>query len=180
MEISVDSIYAELGIHEDYHRTTKLTQYRETPIDLVSVGLDVYGRPQQLRKDAAAAWFTMQTHAKRDDVTLQLVSAFRSIEYQAQVIRRLLEKKQTIEDILTRVAAPGYSEHQSGCAVDLTTPHYRDLEQEFEDSAAFQWLTQFAGEHQFKLSYPPGNDLGVIYEPWHWCFHTAEHFESAN
>ncbi len=101
---------------------------------------------------------------------LLLISAFRSIEYQIQVIERLLAKGESIDAILTRVAAPGFSEHQSGNAVDLASNDTEVLEEDFDESDAFDWLMRNAANHCFHLSYPKGNDFGVIYEPWHWCF----------
>ena len=162
-------LHASLGIPATYHKTTKLKYFR-TPAVLVSIGDDVFGRPQRLEEHAAIAWFVMREHAQADGVTLQVVSAYRSASYQAEVIQRLLDKGEPIEQILLRVAAPGYSEHQSGCALDLTTPSFEAVEEEFEQSKAFAWLTKFAQQHEFELSYPRNNPFGVIYEPWHWCF----------
>ena len=66
-------------------------------------------------------------------------------------------------------AAPGYSEHHTGCAVDIATPGSRPLTEEFEDSQAFRWLTDNAGKFGFSMSYPRNNPAGFIYEPWHWA-----------
>ena len=57
-----------------------------------------------------------------------------------------------------------------GRVVDLTTPGYAALEEEFENSAAFEWLSRNAVEHGFHLSYPRDNPHGIAYEPWHWCW----------
>ena len=141
-----------------------------TPDDLVSIGTDIYGRPQRLRKPAAEAWNTMRLAASQDQICIRLVSAYRSVEYQIEVIDKLVKKGQNIRDILTRVAAPGFSEHQSGCAVDLTSDEETVLEEEFELTHAFAWLQSNAREHCFYLSYPKDNESGVIYEPWHWCY----------
>lgn len=169
MDQYLRALHDSLGIPTTYHETTKLKCY-STPEELISIGDDVYGRPQRLEKHAASAWFAMRAHAKSDGITLQVVSAYRSAEYQAEVIQRVLDKGERIEQILLRIAAPGYSEHQSGCALDLTTPGFEPVEEEFEQSQAFAWLIRFAKQHRFELSYPRSNPFGVIYEPWHWCF----------
>jgi D-alanyl-D-alanine carboxypeptidase len=98
------------------------------------------------------------------------VSAFRSVHYQKEIIRRKLEKGQSVADILRVSAAPGYSEHHTGHALDLTTPGTAVLEEEFEESEAFGWLTAHAGEFGFHMSFPRGNPHGVAYEPWHWAW----------
>ena len=164
-------LHTSLGIPATYHKTTKLDCF-SSPAVLVSIGADVFGRPQRLEQRAASAWFAMRDHAKSDGITLQVVSAYRSAEYQAEVIQRALDKGDRIEQILQRVAAPGFSEHQSGCALDLTTPGLEAVEEEFEESNAFTWLTKCARQHRFELSFPRDNPYGVIYEPWHWCFRT--------
>lgn len=170
MDPKLRELHDRLGIPRTYHETTKLKCY-STPAVLVSIGDDVFGRPQRLQEQAASAWFAMREHAKSDGITLQVVSAYRSAEYQAKVIQRLLDKGEQIEQILLRVAAPGYSEHQSGCALDLTTDGFEAVEVEFEKSEAFAWLSVNAEQHGFRLSYPKDNPYGVIYEPWHWYFY---------
>jgi D-alanyl-D-alanine carboxypeptidase len=137
--------------------------------DLVSIGLDIHGRERYLTPEAAAGWMDLQAAAGRDGVTLQLVSAFRSLEYQRQIFERKLASGRPLEQILEVNAAPGYSEHHTGRAVDLTTPGCPPLEEEFETTAAFDWLVRQGGRFGFALTYPRGNRFGVAYEPWHWA-----------
>ncbi|MCJ7815900.1 MAG: D-alanyl-D-alanine carboxypeptidase family protein, partial [Xanthomonadales bacterium] len=108
--------------------------------------------------------------AAGERVVLQAVSAYRSVEYQAGIISRKLEKGEGIGDILRVSAAPGYSEHHTGRAIDITTPGVAVLEEEFEDTEAFSWLTAHAGDFGFSMSFPRGNPFGVAYEPWHWAW----------
>lgn len=169
MDATVRDYHAQLGISPDYAEKTNL-RFHASPGNLVDIGLDCYGRSQRLREDAAAAWMGMREAASAASIELLVVSAYRSIEYQVEVIQRQLATGKKIEDILTRVAAPGFSEHHSGCALDLTTPGYEAVEEAFEDSDAFTWLVANAPTHGFHLSYPRDNPYGVIYEPWHWCF----------
>jgi len=75
-----------------------------------------------------------------------------------------------MDEILRVSAAPGYSEHHSGRALDLTTPGFAPVEEEFERSDAFAWLRRRAADFRFRLSYPRDNVHGIAYEPWHWCF----------
>ncbi len=82
-----------------------------------------------------------------------------------------------IDKILTLSAPPGYSEHHTGCAIDINTPGCVATEEEFENTDAYRWLTEHAGRFGFTLSYPRDNALGFIYEPWHWCFQPASNIE---
>ena len=75
---------------------------------------------------------------------------------------------QAIEEILKVNAAPGYSEHHTGRAVDIATPGSRPLTEEFEDTDAFRWLESRAIEFGFSMTYPRDNPWGIAYEPWHW------------
>jgi len=137
---------------------------------LTSIGVDIYQREQLMIPPAAQAWRLMKASAAADGIELQVVSAFRSVDYQETILRRKLEKGQSVEAILCVSAAPGYSEHHTGRALDLTTPGYPVLEEEFERSEAFRWLTRNAASFGFQMSYPRGNPHGVIFEPWHWAW----------
>ena len=78
-----------------------------------------------------------------------------------------------MDEILRVSAAPGYSEHHTGCAIDITTPGSEPLEEEFEHTDAFRWLVRSAERFGFAMSYPRDNAFGIIYEPWHWQWHAA-------
>lgn len=165
----IESAFA-LGVPRDYGRVRGLRRVRE-PSQLESIGLDTHGREQFLAPRAARAWMHLREAAARDGVELQVVSAFRSVEYQLGIIRRKLERGQSMEQILRVSAAPGYSEHHSGRALDVTTPGFAALEEEFENSPAFAWLKKHARRFGFHLSYPRGNRHGIAFEPWHFCWH---------
>ena len=159
----------KLGVPADYGRARALRRVRE-PAALRFVGYDVNDRPQWLQPRAANAWFALRHAAGLAQIELQLVSAFRSVEYQLGILRRKLERGQTMDEILRVSAAPGYSEHHSGRAMDLSTPGFAPLDEEFERSSAFAWLQRHAGAFGFVLSFPRGNRHGIAYEPWHWCW----------
>jgi D-alanyl-D-alanine carboxypeptidase len=112
----------------------------------------------------------MRQTALVSGVELQPVSAWRSMAYQSGLLQRKLEKGLSMEEILRTSAAPGYSEHHTGRAIDITTPSCAALEEEFEHCAAFQWLQRHARVFGFRLSFPRNNRHSLAYEPWHWCF----------
>jgi len=165
----VSRLHHELGIPRDYAQQRRIPVQMEAT-GLVSIGPDIYEREQRLLARAVPAWDAMKMSAADDGIILQVVSAFRSVEYQEGIIRRKLEKGQAIGDILRVSAAPGYSEHHTGRAIDFTTPDFPVLEENFEQSEAFRWLTEHAGEFGFHLSFPRDNPHDVIYEPWHWAW----------
>jgi zinc D-Ala-D-Ala carboxypeptidase len=159
-----------LGVPLNHGSLRNLKRVREAT-SLTFVGADTQGRPQWLTPRAARAWTRMRDAAASNDVMLEIVSAFRSVEYQLGIIRRKIERGLSMDEILRVSAAPGYSEHHSGRAFDLTTPNYAALEEDFENSPAFAWLSTNAKLYGFTMSYPRGNPHGIAYEPWHWCWH---------
>jgi D-alanyl-D-alanine carboxypeptidase len=160
-------LLAELGVPTDYGVDPELALYIEAG-NLVEVGPNIVGREQRLTPETAAAWQAMQNVAKADDVQLVLVSGFRSISYQADLIRKKLSDGKEMDAILKTNVAPGYSQHHTGNAIDIATPGYKPLLEEFEESPAFVWLRDNAIQFGFTLSYPRNNPEGIIYEPWHW------------
>jgi LAS superfamily LD-carboxypeptidase LdcB len=42
------------------------------------------------------------------------------------------------------------------------------LNEAFEKTQAFEWLIENATRFNFRLSYPRKNNMGIVYEPWHW------------
>lgn len=159
----------EFGIPESFATGRRQTQHLECE-DLVSIGLDQSGREQRLERGAAARWQAMRQAADSEGIALAVVSAFRSFDYQKQIIARKLAAGQSIERILSASALPGFSEHHSGRAIDVGTPGCPPLTEEFETTDAYTWLTARAHEFGFTLSYPRGNPHGIMFEPWHWVF----------
>ncbi len=160
--------HATLGIPDDYGADGRLPFYPEAT-ELVDIGPNLVGRLQRLTPAAAARWHEMVAAARVDGITLMIVSGFRSFEYQASLIQKKLDAGQAIADILKVNAAPGFSQHHAGTAVDIATPGSRPLTEEFEDSPAFAWLNRRAAEFGFEMTYPRDNCYGFVYEPWHWA-----------
>ena len=85
-----------------------------------------------------------------------------------------LNSGQLIDEILKTNAAPGYSEHHSGRALDLTEDGCEPLCNAFEETQAFHWLTRNASIFGYSMSYTRDCPFGIEYEPWHWCFRNVE------
>lgn len=166
-------LHRELGIPDGFAHVGGAPVFDEAD-ELVPVGPNLVGRMQQLAPDAARQWLAMVEAAGKDGVILMIVSGFRGYEYQAGLIRRKIEAGQAIEDILCVNAAPGFSEHHTGRAVDVATPGSRPLTEEFEHTDAFRWLEKYAKDFDFSMSYPRDNAFGFIYEPWHWAYRNRQ------
>jgi D-alanyl-D-alanine carboxypeptidase len=147
--------------------------YREA-IDVIDVpGVD---GTYQLAPVPAKMWLEMKAAAAADGVSLFIVSAFRSYDYQAGLLHNKLADGIAIDDALSVVAPPGCSQHHTGCAVDVGTPGSEYLEEDFETTEGFDWLQTHAGRYGFTMPYARENRSGFIYEPWHWSHEGIEGF----
>jgi len=181
MEVGVSNSYTELlkklhaslGIPTEY-----LNQCNQSlcfqPNELVDTEPDYFGRPQRLAPKTFDAWSRMKTSAASDGVVFFMVSGFRDPQYQHDLIARKIEQGFSLQQILLVNAAPGFSEHHTGRAIDIGTHDCEILEENFEKTAAFEWLQDNAGNFGFSMSYPRDNAAGFTYEPWHWCFKSSD------
>ncbi len=161
-----------LGLDHDYGGRSGLPLFAE-PCRLEFAGFDRYRRVLWLLAPAARAWRRMHGAALADGIVLQAISGYRSHDYQLGIFERKLARGLTVEEILSVNAAPGYSEHHGGVALDISTPGEPAAEESFETTAAFAWLQRHAGDFGFQMSYPRDNPHGITYEPWHWRWHRA-------
>lgn len=126
---------------------------------------------QQLRAEAARAARTMMDAAKAEGVTLTVSSAYRSYAVQQQTYQYWVSVNgQQVADQLS--ARPGYSEHQTGLAIDFASPEGCRLEECYEDTRAGRWLAKNAPNYGFILRFPKGQQAitGYLFEPWHYRY----------
>ena len=82
------ALLAELGIPENYGSDPLLPVYAEA-VKLVEAGPNIVGRMQTLTPATTTAWQGMQAAALAEQIDLVMVSGFRSLEYQAGLIRKM-------------------------------------------------------------------------------------------
>ncbi|MES3037580.1 MAG: M15 family metallopeptidase [Bdellovibrionota bacterium] len=164
------NIYLELGITPAHLSANRLNLSPQANFeDLKVVDLDIQGRPFALTNASAKAWLEMKSAAAADHILINPASGFRSYIYQKKIIQGLIAKGRSIENVLTSLAIPGYSEHHTGRAIDIYKAE-EIPESEFHNTDSYSWLLENAGRFGFTLSYPQNNDRGIIFEPWHWLF----------
>ena len=142
-----------------------------------------YDASIRLRPAAAEQFEAMLADAETQGIYLVPLSGFRSIEDQQYLFFNVkAERGQTTSTRAEVSAPPGYSEHHTGYAIDIGDANFPDtnLQINFEETPAFQWLAQNAARYSFELSFTKGNPQGIQYEPWHWRFvgdsHSLETF----
>lgn len=124
--------------------------------------------PQEFQSNALPFLEDMFNSAKRDGIELRVVSAYRSFSTQGSLksAYSVVYGKGTANQFS---ADQGYSEHQLGTAVDLSTNKLGLNFEKIESDPAFEWLVNHAHLFGFVLSYPKNNSY-YVYEPWHWRF----------
>lgn len=142
------------------------------PSDLTNIDtkyLAVKNKPLQFHDRAWRFLRQMLDDASDTGIPLQVISAYRSFGTQ----EALKSNYKVIYGAGTSnqfSADQGYSEHQLGTAVDLTTPSLgTNFDQSFDKTTAYLWLQAHAYQYGFILSYPPNNTF-YQFEPWHWRF----------
>ena len=68
-------------------------------------------------------------------------------------------------------ARPGFSEHQTGLALDVGVESKYSVGK-FENSREFTWMKENSYKYGFILRYPKGKEYitGYSYEPWHYRY----------
>ena len=130
----------------------------------------------QLRTEAAAAYLQMTAEAAAAGVGIDAVSGFRSADEQAN-LHMSYTGSFGAEAADTISARPGYSEHQTGLAIDIANPGGEcALEACFADTLAGSWAASNAHRYGFIIRYPDGAEdiTGYAYEPWHLRYVGAE------
>jgi D-alanyl-D-alanine carboxypeptidase len=165
----LNDLYKELCLSDDYINRLSLPKHSEEK-NLIVAELGRDGKEKLLFPEAAQAWNALKSKALEDGIVFYAYSAYRSYAYQCELIKDRVKRGETFEQATKRLTPPGFSEHHSGRAVDIASPNFPHLVQEFDGSVEFRWLVENAGRFGFFLSYPEGNEAGIMYELWHWLF----------
>jgi D-alanyl-D-alanine carboxypeptidase len=128
----------------------------------------------KLEKTAYEEWLKLKKDLKKKGYSIDIESAYRSYDYQAEILEDLIALK-GIEYASTAVALPGHSEHQTGLAIDFCVLkngiylNSDDTPEEMLDLEECKYAATVAHKYGFIIRYPKGkeNITGYMYEPWH-------------
>src|SRR5207302_2233828 len=118
----IRSVLASLEITTDLIAARSLVLHPEAQ-ELVVAATGDDGREHMLAPAAAAKWREMSAAALSDGVIIKIVSAFRSVERQAEIIRAELAEGLSLDAILCVSSTPGYSDHHAGWAIVVATEY---------------------------------------------------------
>lgn len=105
----------------------------------------------------------LSSAAAKEGLNIWLASGFRSYDSQDQIYNNYVDNYGAATAD-TFSARPGYSEHQTGLAIDVNS-----IDDSFAGTPEAVWLENHAHEYGFIIRYPKGkeNITGYKYEPWH-------------
>lgn len=141
------------------------------PEDLVDVSIKYYyGTQKQTRMEVYEAFKSMWEDAYKEGIYLIIDSAFREYDKQESVYREY-ENKHGTKFADSIAARPGFSEHQTGLALDIYSKECTSASQ-FKDTKTYAWLIENAHKYGFILRYPKGKEkiTGYNYESWHYRY----------
>lgn len=117
----------------------------------------------------------MYNNALDDNITLKINNAYRSKDEQTQIFENKMNdyenegytKEKAYEQTKLTVQVPGYSEHETGLAIDFSDEGHYD-----ENEKMWEWLKNNAYKYGFILRYPEDKYeiTKIDYEPWHYRY----------
>ena len=140
--------------------------YRSS-IEIVNVKVDEKFSVS-LERETAEKYLLLKEHLASLGIHVEALSGYRYEETQKRIWR---ESIASYGEAHTRryVAQPGYSEHQTGLALDLTLYDAKDDIVEDDDVEPYGKLFPHLHKFGFIVRYPEGkeNVTGYPFEPWH-------------
>ena len=114
-----------------------------------------------IKEEVYNQYVKMWNKANEEDLVLIVNSSYRTLEEQQNMYNN------SNDDYASR---PGFSEHQTGLALDIIT--YNIIGNEFENTKEFKWLEKNAHKYGFILRYPKDKTYltGYSYESWHYRY----------
>lgn len=139
------------------------------PGDLEEISNQYALNNMKMVKVAKEAFEEMSKDAKKEGLSIIAMSTYRDYAYQTDLYNRYV-KQDGVEAADTYSGRPGFSEHQTGLAVDI----YNGKEKytDFHLTKEFKWMQEHAKDYGFILRFPEGkeNETGYQYESWHYRY----------
>lgn len=161
-------------IEEESSLTVLVNKYNSLSKKFVPKNLKVIsskyqwlGRQNQLTEEAALAFEKMCEDALKDQITILAGSGYRSYSYQNTLYNNYVIRD-GFKEAETYSARPGYSEHQTGLAIDIAN------KTDFinKNDKEYTWLINNSYKYGFILRYPEKKEkiTGYMYEEWHYRY----------
>ncbi len=178
-------IYVNIGLDKPFYTNTKKSPRQNTkevlvnkyyyldkdyvPKDLTLIDEKYQSGNRKMVKEAAMKFNEMARSAKEAGYNIRAISTYRSFDYQNNLYTRYSQIDGS-KKADTYSARPGYSEHQTGLAVDVDNfiTNYTN----FGSTNEFGWMKNNAYKFGFILRYTKENEFitGYLNEPWHYRY----------
>ncbi len=139
------------------------------PLNLQDISKKYALNNMKLVNVAKDAFEEMAKDASNEKLKIIAMSTYRSYDYQVNLYNKYV-KTDGKEKADTYSGRPGYSEHQTGLAVDVYNgkTNYTN----FESTKEFDWMDKHAHEYGFILRFPKDkvDETGYVYESWHYRY----------
>ncbi len=147
--------------------------------NFISVGIPYSARAgMMLRKEALEAFKKMFAAAKKEGISLNIISSTRNFAQQKKIWEdkwiRFAKDAPAPKDralkILEYSSMPGSSRHHWGTDMDLNDLNNAAFEAGGKYEKVYTWLTAHAHEYGFGQPYTAGRPTGYNEEKWHWSY----------
>ena len=140
------------------------------PADLMDLPLTYAAKGCSLTKEAADAFIAMCNELNQGGrPRMYASSSYRNYQYQVDIYNSYVNAhgQEWADSVAAR---PGYSEHQTGLAVDVAANNAHLSK--FEEAEEFQWMQENAARFGWILRYPKDKKTitGYDYEAWHYRY----------
>lgn len=186
LDVETTLTYVNIGLDNKYYTNVIDIEEQEDILVLVNkyhklennyVPSDLKSIPSkygygQLREVAQTAFIAMCDAAKKDNLTIYAGSGYRSYNHQLNLYNNYVERDGFAE-AETYSARAGYSEHQTGLAMDIMNGRWGYVD---EADKEYTWLINNSYKYGYILRYPKGKEeiTGYMYEPWHFRYVGAD------
>lgn len=131
------------------------------PTDIYKIKTMYAYEGHSIKEEVYDQFIRMWNAASKQNLTLIINSSYRTFDVQQELYNISSDQYAT---------KPGFSEHQTGLALDIITPG--SVGNDFKDTDEYNWLINNAHKYGFILRYPEGKEhiTGIAYESWHYRY----------
>ena len=155
------------------NKKSKIRDDWEDIIQLVRIK-NVWSEDIKIEKETYKQYISLEKALKEDGINIKLDSAYRSVQSQQELWDKWVnDPEKGLAYVKKFVAAPGYSEHHTGLAIDICLEKDGELVYDnnkmLADIETFLKIHTKLADYGFILRYLKGKEdtTGYTYEPWH-------------
>lgn len=186
--LDIDTIitYVNIGLDNEFYTNTKMIDNPDDldvlvnkynylnknyePNDLENIDSKYSYGEKKLRKEAKVNFELMCKEAEKEGIYLKAGSTYRSYSYQENLYNRYV-KRDGKKEADTYSARAGFSEHQTGLAIDIMNNKKLYIDEK-DTKKEYEWLINNSYKYGYILRYPKEKEhiTGYMFEDWHFRY----------